>query len=74
MARLYSRTARLIAKKGRDDICTICGDLPSAPYKPVNGALSLRLCDSCRKWQKQLYRLSVDRMRDDRISRPVIGD
>ena len=49
---LIARTA--VAKRKRDDVCSVCGDDPSAIYcsagEPAPGEVqTLRLCDDCRK-------------------------
>jgi len=55
-----AHTRQIIGLAGRDDVCSICGDVESADYKVASeqtlpGAINtLRLCADCVKIRKQV--------------------
>lgn len=56
-------TERVIRLAGREDVCSICGDTESAVYRMVGDpGLTLRLCDDCKRIQKDMHGASFDRV------------
>ena len=54
-------TEQIIKLAGRNDVCSICGDEESSLYRMVaEPTLPVRLCDDCKRIQKQMYGTSVD--------------
>jgi hypothetical protein len=54
-------TSQIVRMAGRTDVCSICGDTASTPYRSVaEPGLTLRLCDDCKGIQKQMYGSSFD--------------
>ena len=60
-----AQTEQLVKLAGRTDVCSICGDTPSKVYRGVEApALTIRLCDDCKRMQKQMYGSSFDPVAD----------
>ncbi len=54
-------TEQIVKAAGRTDVCSICGDADSNPYRMVGDpGLTLRLCDDCKAMQKSMYGSSFD--------------
>ncbi len=54
-------TAQIVKLAGRNDVCSICGDTTSKAYKMVSEPdFTARLCDDCRRMQKDMYGSSFD--------------
>jgi len=54
-------TAQIIKLAGTDEVCSICGDAGSKVYVVVSDPeLTIRLCDDCKRIQKEQSGLSVN--------------
>lgn len=54
--RMAALTSAMIEAAGRPDVCSICGDNPSADYQLVSDPrFTLRLCDDCRRGRGAQY-------------------
>lgn len=63
--RQAAMTEQLVKLAGRTDICSMCGDVNSKPYRTVEEpSLTLRLCSDCERMQKQMYGSSFDPIPD----------
>jgi hypothetical protein len=53
-------TRFVIDQEGRDDVCSICGDIPASDYRrekafrPAGGPDTLRLCEDCLEIRKNM--------------------
>lgn len=56
-------TAEVVARTGRVDVCSICGDTPANDYQLAEPPFQLiRLCDDCRVLQQTMFGLKVRRL------------